>query len=81
MKMVIDSNIALGRRAIDELLARYIAWREECHTVQLAYQQCAGDDRSERERAYAGYLAALDREERAACAYADHVDRVRRLYT
>jgi hypothetical protein len=79
--MVIDSNIARGRRAIDDLLTRYIAWREECHTVRVAYQQCANDDRGERERAYAGYLAALDREERAASVYADHVDRVRRLCT
>jgi hypothetical protein len=81
MRMVIDSNIAVGRRALDELLASYVDWREECHTVRLAYQRWTSDDRGEHRLAYAGYVAALDREERAASAYADHVDRVRRVCT
>jgi hypothetical protein len=29
--------------------------------------------------AYAGYVAALDREEQAASTYADHVERVSRI--
>ena len=35
----------------------------------------------ERRLAYAGYVAALDREEQAARTYAGHVDRIRRLAT
>jgi hypothetical protein len=78
MDVVTDSASALGRRMIDELLERYVAWREECSAVRLAYQCWAQSGRRERRLAYAGYLAALDREEQAARTYAGHVDRVRR---
>jgi hypothetical protein len=76
MRMVTDGNTALGRWAIDELLERYVSWREECHTVWLAYQRWIDSDRGELGLAYAGYRAALDREEQAARSYADHVERV-----
>jgi hypothetical protein len=81
MHAVTDSTNAFGRWAIGEMLERYISWREECYAVRMAYQQWAGSGRRERRLAYAGYLAALDREEQAARTYAGHVDRVRRLAT
>jgi hypothetical protein len=37
MRTVTDSSTALGRWAIDELLERYVSWREECRTVRLVY--------------------------------------------
>jgi hypothetical protein len=81
MRTVTDSNTALGRWAIDELLERYASWRGECRTVRLAYRRWTDSDRGERGLAYAEYLAALDREEDAAGAYADQIERVRRIST
>jgi hypothetical protein len=78
MDAVSDST-AFGRSVIDEMLERYISWREECCAVRLAYQRLADSDRRERGLAYAVYLAALDREERAARTYAGHVERARRI--
>jgi hypothetical protein len=60
MRTVLDSETALGRRAIDALLECYVSWREECQEVRLA---------------------ALDREECAARAYAEHIERLRRIST
>jgi hypothetical protein len=79
MSMVTTIDIALGRRAVDALLEHYVAWREECETVWQAYQRWVDADRHERWLAHAGYLAALDREEQAACTYADHLEHVRRI--
>jgi hypothetical protein len=81
MGTVTDSASAFGQRAIDEMLERYISWREECASVRMAYQQWANSDRHERALAYAEYLAALDREERATRIYAGHIERVRRIVT
>jgi hypothetical protein len=81
MGTVTDSTTRFGRWAIDEMLNRYISWREECYAVQAAYQRWTDSDRRERRLAYAGYLAALDREERAARIYAVHVERVSRIAT
>jgi hypothetical protein len=79
MSIVTTIDTALGRQAVDALLERYVAWREECETVWQAYQRWVDADRHERWLAHAGYLAALDREERAARTYADHIERVRRI--
>ena len=81
MHTVTDSATAFGQWAIDEMLECYISWREECAAVRAAYQQWADSDRRERGLVYAGYLAALDREERAARTYAGHVERVSRIAT
>ncbi len=79
MTTVTDSDSALGRRLIDALLERYVSWREECRGVRQAYQRWAVSDRCQRALAYAVYVAALDREEQAARAYADQIDRVTRI--
>jgi hypothetical protein len=81
MHTVTDSTNAFRQWAIDEMLERYISWREECAAARTAYQQWADSERRERGLAYAGYLAALDREERAARTYAGHVERVSRIAT
>jgi hypothetical protein len=75
MATAFDSDTAIGRWAIDELLQCYVSWREECHGVRLAYRRWADSAPAEGRLAYAGYVAALDREERAAQAYADHLER------
>ncbi len=73
-----DNTAAADPWAIDEMLDRYISWREECGAVRLAYRHWVDADRREQGLAYAGYLTALDGEERAARAYASQVDRVSR---
>ena len=79
MSTVPRSDTALGRWEIDELLERYVWWSEERYEVRQAYQRWADSDRGERALAHAAYLGALDREERAARIYADHVDRIARI--
>jgi hypothetical protein len=79
MKAVSDSETGLVRCAIDELLERYVSWREECQAVTTAYRWWAYARRGERLLAYAGYLAALDREEVAANLYSKHIEHVRRI--
>jgi hypothetical protein len=53
-----------------EYLGRYVAWRAACDAVREAYAAWAAGGCG-RGRAFAAYVAALDREERAA-----HVHRV-----
>jgi hypothetical protein len=79
MRTVINIDSAPGRRSIDALLERYVCWREESEAVWQAYEGWNDSDCGEREPAYAGYLAALDREELAARAYAHQIGRVRRM--
>jgi hypothetical protein len=71
-----DGVTAVGPAAIDELLERYICWREDCQAVRQAYQRWAASHPDERGLAHTGYLAALDREERAAGIYAVHIKRL-----
>jgi hypothetical protein len=75
-----DDSSLLTRWPVDALFELYVSWREECHTVWKAYGSWAdaGGPR-QRKLAYAAYLAALDREEQAARAYADQSDRVSRI--
>jgi hypothetical protein len=81
MSAVRDLETGIGRRAIDALLERYVSWREECHAVTLAYGRFVDSGGRERGLAYAGYLAALDREEHASRMYADQIEHVRRFST
>jgi hypothetical protein len=53
----------------DALLDGYVAWREESAVVHSAYQRWERAARPERDIAFDEYVAALDREERAASAY------------
>jgi hypothetical protein len=75
----VPTYTAVHRSAIDELLEGYVSWREACQAVWLAYERWIGSDRGERALAYATYLAALDREERAARTYAQHTAHVARI--
>src|ERR1700759_49429 len=75
MRTVSGSDTTLGRWAVDEVFERYVSWLQECHAVRLAYQRWVDSSRAEARLAYAGYVAALDREEHAARAYASHIER------
>ena len=53
----------------DALEAGYVTWRQETDAVAESYRSWAGAPRGERRSAYDAYVAALEREERAAYAY------------
>jgi hypothetical protein len=81
MSTVSNTNTAPVRWAVDVLLERYVAWREQSHVVWKAYQLWADSDPPDVRLAHAGYLAALDGEEHAARTYADQLERVRLIAT
>jgi hypothetical protein len=59
----------------------HVAWREQCDVVWKAYQLWTDSDHCDGQLAHAGYLAALDCEERAARTYADQLECVRLIAT
>jgi hypothetical protein len=76
MNTEFDSDTALGQSAADDLAQCYVSWCEACYVVRLAYRLWVETPRAESCLTYAAYVAALDREERAAGIYADHIDRL-----
>jgi hypothetical protein len=79
MRTATNTLSPLDQRSIAALLERYVSWREECSAVRQEYQAWADADRDHRGLAYAGYVAALDREEHAALAYAEQSELVSRI--
>jgi hypothetical protein len=65
--------------AADELVERYVAWREACTQVRRASAGWGREWASDLRSAFAAYLAALDQEEQAARVYAEQVALVQRL--
>lgn len=61
----------------EEIAAGYARWRRETHEVAACYRSWVAAPRGDRPAAFAAYQEALEREERAACAYRDLVDQVR----
>ena len=60
----------------DELVDRYVGWREACQHVRFAYEDWRYAERADRSGAFFAYHAALDREETAARHYREMVDRL-----
>jgi hypothetical protein len=60
----------------DAFLERYVCWREASEDVRFAYDNWASSERADRDRAFAAYGAALDREESAACDYREIVNQL-----
>jgi hypothetical protein len=77
MKTRTDNDAASRQSLTRALLSHYASWREQSLAVRLAYHRWTDCARAERRPAYAGYLAALDREGHAARVYAEQVERVR----
>jgi len=55
---------------IDRLIDVYCDWRHRCNDVQVASEHLTAARSAQRERAFAAYEAALDREEAASAVYA-----------
>jgi hypothetical protein len=70
---------SLRRRMVDEAMDGYVEWREECVRVWDAYQRWLNAVRQDAALASRAYVAALDREERAAEVYAGLISRLDRL--
>jgi hypothetical protein len=54
---------------IDDVMDAYIAWREESAAVDAAYARWTAAPTADNACAYAAYIAAVDREERASAGY------------
>jgi hypothetical protein len=64
---------------VDGLIEAYVSWREACLQVKDAYCSWASETGLGATSAFGRYMAALDREERAAEVYAGLVRRAGRL--
>jgi hypothetical protein len=62
-------------KLVDELMDGYVSWREESASVAAMYDLWERAPRERRAIAYAAYVAALDREETAAAAYQELIER------
>jgi hypothetical protein len=69
----------LQRRVVEEATGAYLAWWQECTAVRDTYRRWVGAPKDEAGRAFAGYVAALEREQRAAEVYAAHAGRMNEL--
>jgi hypothetical protein len=70
MSLKRSSTCAATRtQLIDAVMGGYVTWREESVAVEASYQYWSRAPRDARASAFAAYVAALDREERAAHAY------------
>jgi hypothetical protein len=66
-----------GRDAlVDRLLDAYVSWHEECSDVAASYTRWNQATPDEHVLAFGAYVAALDREERAAAVYRHLIDRL-----
>jgi hypothetical protein len=54
------------RSLADEFIESWVCWREACEDVHGAYERWQLCDPAQRGLAFAGYRAALDREDQAA---------------
>ena len=54
---------------VDAVIDGYVTWREESFRVTVAYEKWSCAPRDGRANAFEAYVAALDREQDAACAY------------
>jgi hypothetical protein len=77
----IDRGPSLLRTAlVDAAVGSYVEWREESATVRHAYRRWTAAPRGERSLALAAYVAALDREERAADVHAHLLAKVAEVF-
>jgi hypothetical protein len=70
---------AAARRSAlaDAFVESWLVWREASADVRTAYRRWSESARPQRALAFAGYRAALDREQHAASIHSDWAERVR----
>jgi hypothetical protein len=62
---------------LDTLMDSYVNWRDKSRAVDESYRRWTVSTGGERGVAFDQYLAALDREEHAACGYEHAVEQGR----
>jgi hypothetical protein len=67
------------KRVVDKLIDAYVSWREACLQVSDAHSSWVSETGLSATSAFGRYMAALDREERAAEVYAGLVRRAGQL--
>jgi hypothetical protein len=67
------------RRLVDRLIEAYVNWREACLQVSDTYGSWQSETGLGATSGFGRYMAALDREERAAEVYAGLVQRASQL--
>jgi hypothetical protein len=65
-------------RLVDEMLDRYLEWREDATSVAECYRRWSGAPAREEAWRFSVYMAALEQEESAACSYASVVAELER---
>lgn len=71
-----SSGVEPRRELIDAVMDGYVTWREESAAVEAAYRSWRHSTSHDRDFAFDGYVAALDREEDAAAKYHRLIERV-----
>ena len=66
-----------SRSLTDEFIESWVCWREACADVHGAYERWQRCEPARRELAFAGYRAALDREDQAARVHSIVATRIR----
>lgn len=70
MSLNMPSGHPTSRTAlVDGVIEGHVSWREESAAVTATYERWRSPRSEERSDAFQAYVAALDREERAASAY------------
>jgi hypothetical protein len=72
-------NRVSQKRVVDRLIEAYVSWREACLEVGEAYGSWTSETGPGATSAFGRYMAALDREERAAEVYAELIRRAGQL--
>ena len=74
-----DTLHDMGKRirdiVIDKAMDAYVEWREESAQVESAYRRWASAEPSDAALAFAAYVAALDREDRASICFEEVIRR------
>lgn len=73
-----QGNVLVATDLVDEMLGRYISWREDAAEAADTYRRWCTARRAEEHWRFAAYLAALDLEESSAASYAHAVADVER---
>jgi hypothetical protein len=68
----------ISESIVDDVIERYVCWREACAAVDQTYDAWRSAPRPERRLARAAYVAALDREQHAALVYSQAIVQVDR---
>ena len=70
-----DMGKGIRDYVIDDAMDAYVEWREESEQVEAAYRRWATAEPNDAALAFAAYVAALDREDRASICFEQVVRR------